>query len=88
MKGSFVIEIDHETLIIKVLQLPKSITSIKEYLENEKLARQAIHVETFKVPSHSEDWEEVEMFLHEKNFKVLEWVIGDKKDLLLAERPI
>ncbi|MEM0204226.1 MAG: hypothetical protein QXP86_01680 [Nitrososphaerota archaeon] len=85
-EGRFVIEIDHETLNIKVLQLPKPIASIKEYLEDEKLAGQAIHVQTFKVPSYSEDWEEVEMLIHEKNFKVLEWVIGDKKDLLLAER--
>lgn len=86
MEGSFVIEIDHETLNIRVLQLPKPIPSIKAYLEDEKLAGQAMLVQTFKVPSYSEDWEEVEMFLHEKNFKVLEWVIDDKKDLLLAER--
>ncbi len=85
-EGRFIIEINHETLDIKVLQLSKPIKSIKAYLEDEKLAGQAVHVQTFKVPSYSEDWEEVEMLLHEKNFEVLEWFVSDKKDLLLAER--
>ncbi len=86
-EGNFVLEIDHETLEIKVLRLPKPITTLRAYLEDKELAGRATHVESFKVPSHSEDWDDVELSLHEKGFEILEWVIGDKKDVLLAKSP-
>ncbi|MCL7388251.1 MAG: hypothetical protein LZ170_04815 [Thaumarchaeota archaeon] len=84
-EGNLVLEIDHDTLEIKVLRLPKPITKLQTYLEDKELAERATHVESFKVASHAEDWDDVELSLHEKGFEVLEWIIGDKKDLLLAK---
>jgi hypothetical protein len=84
-EGNLVLEIDHDTLEIKVLRLPKPITKLQTYFEDKELAERATHVESFKVASHAEDWDDVELSLHEKGFEVLEWIIGDKKDLLLAK---
>ncbi|MCS7135662.1 MAG: hypothetical protein RMJ14_02780 [Nitrososphaerota archaeon] len=86
-KSAHIIEFDHvDKLELKVLQLPRPVASVDEYLKDAELRGRAECIETVKVPSHSEDWEDVEMKISEMGFDVVEWHIGDKKDLILVSK--
>ncbi|MEM2910789.1 MAG: hypothetical protein QXO01_06985 [Nitrososphaerota archaeon] len=86
-KSMYVIEFDHaEKLELKLLQLSRPVASIDEYLKDVELREHAECIRTVKVPSHSEDWEDVEMAINEMGFDIVEWQIGDKKDLILVSK--
>lgn len=85
-EGIYIIEIDRDKLEFNVLKLQRGVSKVAEYLNNPDLRSKAEHLGSFKIPQHVDEWEGVEMTIYEMGFKIIEWHIGDKLDIVLASK--